>query len=157
MPALLLGVASMSRPLGPYQYRPLERRELPEDLRLFHTTWPRRREYLWAAIAAALSLYLAVVGPLAYEAERVSATIAKEEVALRAPTDGTPFSPHPFVGDPRELHRLQFSAPLACQPPKAQWVRQWGDGRTPYEPHPRTRQRPWVCVNADLRRKTHVP
>lgn len=146
----------MSRPLGPYQYKPLERRALPEDLRRFPSTWPRRREYAWAAIAAVLALYLGLVGPIDYEAERVSAAMLEEEVAQRAPAGGVS-PPDPFAGDPRELHRFRMLVPLTCFPPEAQWIRQWGDGRMPYEAHHRTGQRPWVCVNADLRRRPHVP
>lgn len=106
------------------------------------------------AVAALLSLWLAVFGPMDLEAARVTAAIVEEEGARRAPVGGSP--PGLFTGDPRELHRLRIVFPLQCLAPEAQWIRQWGDGRTPYEAHPRTGQRPFVCVDADLRRKAHA-
>ena len=117
-------------------------------------TWPRRREYAWA-LATALLAIVAAVGPFDLEAERVTAAIVEEEGARRAPANG--LSPPLFAGDPRELHRNRPVFPLQCFPPEAQWIRQWGDGRTPYEAHPVTRQRPFVCVDADLRGRSHAP
>jgi hypothetical protein len=132
---------------------PDEDRRLPGDLRHFRAawhSWPRRREYGWMAAAALLALWLAVFGPLDLEAARVTAEIVEEEGARRAPADGSP--PDLFAGDPRELHRMVWVFPLACRAPAAQWIHGWGDGRMPHEAHPVTGQRPWVCVNADLRR-----
>jgi hypothetical protein len=109
-----------------------------DDLRHFPTpvySRARRREYLWAILAAVLWIF----GP----------SLTEEEGARRASANGEP--PTLFADDPRELHELQMIWPLGCFAPKGEWIHQWGDGRTPYEAHPITGERAWKCVNADLR------
>lgn len=129
-----------------------ERRDRPHSDLL--ETWPRRREYLWMAIAAALALTLAVVGPIDLEAARVTeARVLEVEGALRASAAG--FT-DPFAGVPDELPAQPMITPLGCFPPRAQWILSYGDGRLPGEAWP-DGTRPWRCVNADLRRKAHGP
>lgn len=144
----------MSRPLGPY----VQHKMLPDDVKAYSARRPGwdGTQYVIAAIAVVLGFYVGLVGPVDLEAEKVTAAIVEEEVARRAAAGGVP-PISLFAADPRELHRLEFGLPLACFPPTREWIRQWGDGRTPYESHPRTGQRAWACVNADLRREIYAP
>lgn len=125
--------------------------QIPERLE----TWERPRTRLWQALAAALGLCVLLGVRVDLEALDARIGLSEEEGARRAPADGSP--PDPFAGDPRELHRLRLDLPLACLPPTREWIRQWGDGRLPWETNPHTGQRAWVCVNADLRREVYVP
>ena len=95
------------------------------------------------AVAAALAIELLVVGPLDFQAQSVTAKIVEEEGARRAPAAGGT-SPMPVVGDPRELPQRKLSHPLACLPPKGEWILQVRDGRKPGA----TRETSPKCVNA---------
>lgn len=121
---------------------------LPEDLNHFHASWPRTREYGWAGLAAALALtsWLEVVPP--------STPFLEEEGARAAELVGEVIADR-FSADPRDLPSRTLSLPLRCQPPAGQWIRQWGDGRSPFEVHP-DGTRPLRCVNAE-RQVPHAP
>lgn len=137
------------------QQEPSERRARPHSDLI--ETWPRPMEKVWAGIFFVGLIYLTVVGPVDLEAARVTAAITEEEGARRASAGRDPLPPTLFADDPRELHQLEMVMPLGCFPPEAQWIRSWGDGRTPYERWP-DGTRPWKCVDADLRpRRIHVP
>lgn len=109
-----------------------------------------REKFFWIPLAAALAL-VAAIGEPDYQAARVTAAIVKEAEGGQAPAFGVV---DPFAG--AELGApLRLISPLTCQAPTAQWIWQWGDGKTPFERqagHRLARQ----CVNADLRRKAHA-
>ena len=109
---------------------------------------PRRREFVWIAIAFALGC-VAAVGTLDYEAAKVTQLIVEEEDARVAELVGEVIAAQ-HSADPRDLPQRQLSMPLRCLEPYEQWIIQWGDGKLPWE-----RQRdgkPGVrCTHADLR------
>ena len=116
---------------------------LPQDMKDFHASWPRPREYGWMALAAALAFtsWLEVVPP---------STPFLEEEGMRAAEMVGEVIAERLSADPRDLPSRTLSMPLRCLPPEAQWIRQWGDGRSPFERHP-DGTRPLRCVNAEPR------
>lgn len=122
---------------------------VPEDLRHFPAVFPRRRELIWMAIVVGLSLYLLVVGPLDMKAHQVRHLMMEEEGARAVERVGEVIADR-HSSDPRDLPRRDLSMPLRCLPPQAQWIRQWGDGRSPFERHPGG-GRPFRCVSAEQR------
>ena len=121
---------------------------LPDDLRHYQVNWPRKREYVWMTLAACLAIvgWLEVVPP--------STPFLEEEGARAAELVGGVIADR-FSADPRDLPGRTLSLPLRCQAPAGQWIRQWGDGRSPFEVHP-DGTRPLRCVRAE-RQVPHAP
>ena len=109
---------------------------------------PRRREFAWMAIAFALGCVVAV-GPMDFEAAKVTQSIVEEEGARVAGLVGEVIAAR-HAGDPRDLPQHKLSMPLRCLEPYEQWIIQWGDGKLPWE-RQRDGKPGMRCTHADLR------
>ena len=120
---------------------------LPEDLLNYRPRKVVRRDYVWAALAAALAL-TAWLEPLPPQARQL--TQLQEEEGARAVAIAGEVIAARFGDGPRDLSAWRLSSPLVCSGRRGdQWILQGERTGLPAR-LPR-------CVNADLRRAPYAP